>query len=345
MTANGKGRYATVGHRNDKIRFQIGNTAFTYGVMLAPMAGVTDATYRAICMEQGAEWCVSEMISAKAMWYHDKKTAALAALSEGEMPCAVQIFGSEPEVMAYAARALSAPDTPCTRIPAAIDINMGCPMPKIANNGDGAALMRDPVLAGRIIEAVRAATDLPVTVKMRLGWDGAHKNCAELARIAAALGVSMICVHGRTRAQLYTPGVDRAMIRAVREAVDEKIPVIANGDIFSGEDAVSMLSETGCNGVMVGRGANGNPWIFSEIRAAMDGVPYTPPTANDRIDMAILHLERLLAHKGGFVGVQEGRKHLAWYTKGIAGAASVRDKIMKTEDAHDVKALLLQMKA
>lgn len=329
----------------EKIRFSIGGVPFFYGLMLAPMAGVTDATYRSICMEQGAEWCVSEMISAKAMWYHDKKTAALAALAEKEMPCAVQIFGHEPEIMAYAARALSAPDTPCTRIPSAIDINMGCPMPKIVNNGEGSALMKDPVLAGHIIEAVRGATHLPVTVKFRLGWDNAHKNCVEIARIAASLGVSMICVHGRTRAQMYTLGVDRAMIAAVREAVDASIPVIANGDIFSGEDAVSMLSETGCDGVMIGRGVNGNPWIFSEIRAAIDGTPYTPPTANDRIDMAISHLEALLSDKGEFIGVQEGRKHLAWYTKGIRGAAEVRDRIMKTENASEVRAILEGMKS
>ena len=304
------------------------------------MAGVTDAVFRSICVSCGAEWTVTEMISAKALWYHDKKTAALAAIGEDEMPAAVQIFGSEPEIMAYAAKVLSAPDSPCGRVPAAIDINMGCPMPKIVNNGDGSALMKNPALAGKIVEAVCAATDLPVTVKLRTGWDCEHKNCVEVAKIAAEAGASMITVHGRTRTQLYAPPVDRESVRAVREAVPEHIPVIANGDIASAADAISMLRDTGCDGVMIGRGVYGNPWIFAEIAAAMDGKPWTPPTPEDRLAMAREHLERMLGEKGSYTGVLECRKHLAWYTKGLPGSAALRNAVMQTEDPEKLLAIL-----
>lgn len=321
--------------------FFIGKTHLPHGLMLAPMAGVTDAAFRAVCRRFGAEYTVTEMISAKALWYHDKKTAVLARIAEDEMPCAVQIFGSEPEIMAYAARTLSAPDTPCTRIPAAIDINMGCPMPKIVNNGDGSALMKDPVLAGNIIEAVRAATDLPVTIKIRAGWDASSKNCTEIAKIAAALGVSAIVVHGRTRSQLYAPPVDLDCIAAVRDTVDSSIPVIGNGDIYSYSDAHHMMEVTGCDGVMVARGAYGNPWIFSEIAHGMDGEDFVPPTARERLEVALSHLDRLLLYKGGYTGIQEGRKHLAWYTKGFPGSAALRAEIMHAETAEQMRELLV----
>ena len=321
--------------------FRIGNTVLSHGLLLAPMAGVTDSAFRAVCRAHGAEYTVTEMISAKALWYHDKKTAVLAHISEEEMPCAVQLFGSEPECMAYAAKLLSDPDsTPAGRLPAAIDINMGCPMPKIVNNGDGSALMRDPAKAGAVIEAVRGATDLPVTVKIRAGWDADHKNCAEIAGLAASLGVSMIAVHGRTRAQLYMPPVDLDPIRAVREAVPDEIPVIGNGDIYCAEDALRMLSYTGCDGVMIARGAEGNPWIFEEIRAALDGTPYTPPTEAERLDTAILHLSLLAENKGEHTGAQEGRKHAAWYTKGMRGSAALRAEIMKSETPEELFRLL-----
>ncbi len=319
----------------------IGKTVLPHGLLLAPMAGVTDAAFRAVCIAHGAEYTVTEMISAKALWYHDKKTAVLARIEADEAPCAVQIFGSEPEIMAYAARVLSAEDTPCTRIPAAIDINMGCPMPKIVNNGDGSALMRDPVLAGKIIEAVRAATDLPVTVKIRAGWDQNTKNCVEIAKIAASLGVAMIVVHGRTRSQLYAPPVDLSAIAAVRAAVDASIPVIGNGDIYSAADARHMRDVTGCDGVMVARGAYGNPWIFAEIAADMDGVPFIPPTPREKLVTALEHLDRLLQKKGDFTGIQEGRKHLAWYTKGFPGSAALRASIMQAETPAEMKALLV----
>ena len=320
--------------------FSIGETRLAHGLMLAPMAGVTDAPFRAVCRAHGADYTVTEMISVKALWYHDKKTAVLARISEEEMPCAVQIFGSEPEIMAYAAKVLSETDTPCTRIPAAIDINMGCPMPKIVNNGEGSALMKNPVLAGQIIEAVRGAADLPVTVKIRAGWDQSSKNCVEIAKIAASLGVSCIVVHGRTRSQLYAPPVDLDSITAVRQAVDDKIPVVGNGDIYTAEDARRMREITGCDGIMLARGTYGNPWLFDEIIADMDGTPYTPPTAYERLSAAMDHLDKLIALKGDYIGVQEGRKHLAWYTKGFPGSASLRAEIMKAETPDQMTALL-----
>ena len=323
-----------------KNAFSIGETVLANGLMLAPMAGVTDAPCRAICRAHGADYTVTEMISAKALWYHDKKTAVLARISADEMPCAVQIFGSEPEIMAYAAKVLSAPDTPCTRIPAAIDINMGCPMPKIVNNGEGSALMKNPVLAGKIIEAVRAATHLPVTVKIRAGWDSSSKNCVEVAKIAASLGVACIVVHGRTRAQLYAPPVDLDSITAVRQAVDASVPVVGNGDIYCAADARHMRQTTECDGVMIARGVYGNPWIFDEIIADMAGTSYTPPTAYERLSTAMEHLHLLIAQKGDYIGVQEGRKHLAWYTKGFPGSASLRAEIMKAATPEEMSALL-----
>ncbi len=319
---------------------KIGHTILPHGLLLAPMAGVTDAAFRKICVSHGAEWTVTEMISAKAMWYHDHKTASLARVEGDEMPAAVQIFGAEPEVMAYAAKVLSSPDTPVGRLPAAIDINMGCPMPKIVNNGDGSALMKDPTLAGHVIEAVRAATDLPVTVKIRTGWDAAHKNCVEIARIAASLGVAMIAVHGRTRTQLYAPPCDLDAIRAVREAVSAEIPVIGNGDIGCAADALHMMEVTGCDGVMIGRGACGNPWIFEEIVAVCAGRAFDKPTQAARIAAAMAHLDLLVEKKGEVVGMREARKHLAWYIKGVRGAAALRDAIMKTEEPETVRALL-----
>ena len=323
-----------------KNSFPIGETVLSHGLMLAPMAGVTDAPCRAVCRAHGADYTVTEMISAKALWYHDKKTAVLAHISKEEMPCAVQIFGSEPEIMAFAAKTLSAPDTPCTRIPAAIDINMGCPMPKIVNNGEGSALMKHPVLAGQIIEAVRGATDLPVTVKIRAGWDANSKNCVEIAKIAASLGVACIVVHGRTRSQLYAPPVDLDCIKAVRQAVDASVPVVGNGDIYTAADARHMRLTTECDGVMIARGVYGNPWIFDEIIADMDGIPYTPPTHYERLCAAMEHLDKLIALKGDYIGVQEGRKHLAWYTKGFPGSAALRADIMKAETPSEMTALL-----
>lgn len=323
------------------VRF--GNITLQHGLMLAPMAGVTDGTFRAICRKFGAEYVVSEMISAKAMSFHDKKTAALAVLTLAEQPAGIQIFGHEPQIMAQAAHTL------CKGVlsgcmPAAIDINMGCPVKKIVNNGDGSALMCHPTLAKEILSAVRRVTDLPLSVKFRTGFTKDQTDqCVVLARIAVECGVDMICVHGRTRQQMYAPPVDLDSIARVRDAVPPNIAVFGNGDIQSGADALKMMRYTGCDGVAIGRGACGNPWIFSEIAAAIDGVPYTPPTQQERIATALDHLERLRESKGERVAHLEARKHLAWYIKGFEGAVQVRREINRAQSTQQLEVLLRTM--
>ena len=267
---------------------QCGKVVIRDGLALAPMAGVTDRSFRRVCRRFGAAYTVSEMVSAKALCLEQAIrnpdpsriiSGELASVMPDEMPMAVQLFGHEPEVMAEAAARLASGDFRGRAghvIPAAVDINMGCPVRKIVGNGEGSALMRDPALAGRIVQAVvRAADPLPVTVKLRAGFDESSLNAPELARVCEAAGAAMLCIHGRTRAQGYAPGVNRAVIRAVKQAV--RIPVLANGDIYTPADALSMLAETGCDGIMVARGAMGRPWLFAEIRAALRGEDYTPP--------------------------------------------------------------------
>ena len=303
-------------------------------LMLGPMAGVTDWAFRTICAELGANITVTEMVSSRALVYQDQKSRKLLRKNEGSL-CGAQIFGNDPAIMAEAA-VMALEYSGCDFL----DINMGCPMPKIVNNGEGSALMKHPVLAGQIIEAVRGATDLPVTVKIRAGWDANSKNCVEIAKIAASLGVACIVVHGRTRSQLYAPPVDLDCIKAVRQAVDASVPVVGNGDIYTAADARHMRLTTECDGVMIARGIYGNPWIFDEIIADMDGIPYTPPTHYERLCAAMEHLDKLIALKGDYIGVQEGRKHLAWYTKGFPGSAALRADIMKAETPSEMTALL-----
>lgn len=319
---------------------KIGNITLSHGVLLAPMAGVTDAAFRRICRGFGAEYTVSEMISAKALWFHDKKTEVLAALSAAEQPAAIQIFGHEPEIMAFAAQTLEtmAQQTECR--PAAIDINMGCPVPKIVNNGDGSALMRDLPLAAKIMEAVRHATSLPVSVKFRTGFTSNENCCAELAHIAVSCGMDMICIHGRTRRQMYAPPVDLDSIARVCQTVGHAIPVIGNGDIYSAADALHMMEYTGCDGVAVARGACGNPWIFSEIVCALEGVPYSPPDRTERLKTAREHLSLLRQTKGEHTGILEARKHLAWYIKGIPGATAARCAINQATEAEQIERIL-----
>ncbi len=309
-----------------------------YPLALAPMAGVTDRPFRRRCRALGAQYTVSEMVSAKALCYEQKMkkhpersvSGALASVMRDETPMAVQIFGSEPEFMAEAARLLSS----CNYVgcvgevpPTAIDINMGCPVRKVTSNGEGSALMKDPALAAAIVRAVVDATPLPVTVKIRAGWDADSINAPEVARRVADAGASAICVHARTREQMYEPGVDRSVIAAVKRAVD--IPVWGNGDIYTAADALSMMAETGCDGVMIGRGAMGNPWLFAEITAALQGTTYTPPTPRERFDLALGQIEDMIAEKGERVGLAEAKKHLAWYCKGLDGAAAARGRIMQ----------------
>lgn len=326
-------------------KFVIGNIPIKYGVMLAPMAGVTDKAFRRICRENGAEYMVSEMISAKALVYGDKKTPILAAVSAEEKPLALQIFGSEPETMACAAKMLSEiPALTGGVSPSAIDINMGCPVPKIAGNGEGSALMRKPVLAGKIMQAVRKATALPVTVKIRTGWNASEKNCVEVAKIAASCGMNMICIHGRTREQQYEPPIDLDSIAAVRQAVPGDIPVIGNGGIDSAEKAMAMMQYTGCDGVMLARGVRGNPWLFQDILAHMQGIEYTYPSDRERIDTALRQVRMMMKDKGERLGILEARKHLAWYTRGMEDSAALRRDINRSENYSELENLMLGRK-
>lgn len=285
--------------------------------MLAPMAGVTDAAFRAVCADFGADYTVTEMVSAKAVCFGDKKTALLAKPYEGERG-AIQIFGSEPEYMARAASILM------QYSPAVIDINMGCPVPKCVKSGEGSALMKNPALCGEIVAAVRGAVDVPVSVKMRTGFDESNKNAVEVAKRVEAAGADFICVHGRTRSQMYMGEAETETTAAVKRAVC--IPVIANGDITDGESAKRVLTETGCNGIAIGRGALGKPWVFAEIAAALNGTQYTPPSNKEKLAALLRHIETMAQIKGNMLAALEARKHLAWYSKGLHGSAAIRRK-------------------
>ncbi len=305
-------------------------------VVLAPMAGVADTAMRTLCAKRGADLTVTEMISAAAVCHNDKKTYKLAEITGVETPCALQIFGHDPDQIAYALTALygAAKVKPC-----AFDINMGCPVKKVVRGGDGSALMRDPALAEKIISAAVKVSPVPVTVKMRAGFDKDSINAAQIARIAEAAGASSVCVHGRTREDMYKSGaVRRGVIADVVSAV--KIPVIANGDVFSGADAVSMINETGAAGVAVGRGALGNPFIFEEIKAALAGIPYSPPTDLQRTEAAREHLRLLVLTKGERSGVLEARKHLAWYLKGMRFASWARQTVNTASTEADMIKIL-----
>ena len=284
-------------------------------LMLAPMAGVTDAAFRSVCARFGAARTVTEMVSAKAVCFGDRKTGLIAEPYEGEH-CVIQIFGSEPSYMAKAAEKLM------RYAPAGIDINMGCPVPKCVKNGEGSALMKNPVLCGEIVAAVCSAVDVPVSVKMRTGFDSAHKNAVEVALRAEEAGASLICVHGRTREQMYAGDAEAETAAEVKRAVS--VPVIVNGDIKDGESALKALACTGCDGVAVGRAALGCPWIFAEISAALNGLPYTEPSPLERYGVFCEHIRAMEKIKGSRLAALESRKHLAWYSKGLRGSASIR---------------------
>lgn len=329
----------------------IGNITLKHGLCLAPMAGATDRTFRAICREHGAEYTVSEMISAKALCYDQlsKKTvmpsasAQLATIYESEMPIAIQLFGSEPDLMARAAEMIVDREyRGCVSeiSPAAIDINMGCPMKKIVSNGEGSALMRSPQLAADIVRAVKKAVSVPVTVKIRAGWDSI--TAPEFAKRIEDAGADMICVHARTREQMYALGVDISVIADVKRAVS--VPVIGNGDIYTLSDATTMLEQTGCDGIMIARGALGEPWLFSEIAAHLEGKSYTPPTPNDRLETAKRHLFMMLDDKPERRALAEAKKHVAWYIKDIRGAAAARDAVMCAETPSAMAAVLDELK-
>ncbi len=330
--------------KREKALLKIGNTQLKHGLLLAPLAGVSDRSFRNICREYGAEYTVSEMISAKALCYdqlsrkraaEDSATLELATVFEYEMPIAVQLFGCEPEFMARAAQMIEERSYLGCRsdtAPAAIDINMGCPVRKIVGNGEGSALMKTPETAEAVVKAVKTAVSLPVTVKIRAGWDSV--TAPEFAKRIEAAGADMICVHARTREQMYTPGVDIRVIEAVKRSVS--VPVVGNGDIYSAEDAIRMMEQTGCDGVMIARGALGNPWIFSEISAALEGREYTPPTVAGRLMVAKEHFLAMLADKPDTRATAEAKKHISWYIKGMNGAAAARAAVMNARSSSEI---------
>ncbi len=313
------------------------NITLKHGLFLAPLAGFTDYAFRTVARSFGAEYLTSEMVSAKAVCYQDKSTLPLARVRADEPPCAVQIFGHEPEVMARAAARIAA-GVDGGVIPTAIDINMGCPVHKIAGSGDGSALMKDPRLAGEIVRTVKAAVPLPVTVKIRAGWDARHINATEVARAVEAAGADMICVHGRTKAQGYSGTADYGVIAAVKEAVS--VPVVGNGDVTSATAARRLLDATGCDGIMIGRGAVGNPFLFREIIAMLEGASCPPPTPEEKYETALRQLSLAIADKGETIALLESRKQLSNYLSGIRGGGAYRAALVTATSFDEIAEIL-----
>ncbi|MDF2591345.1 MAG: TIM-barrel protein nifR3 family [Clostridia bacterium] len=312
---------------------KIGNVQLANNVFLAPMAGITDMAYRAICKEFGCGLTYTEMVSAKGLYYKSENTKDLMALAPEEKPAAIQIFGSDPDVLASIAAQVQEAGADI------IDINMGCPTPKIVRNGDGSALMQRPELVAEIVKKVTAAVTVPITIKIRKGWDENSINAVEIAQAAEENGAKAVTVHGRTREQFYTGKADWEIIKKVKQAL--KIPVIGNGDVVSPESAKKMLETTGCDAVMIARGAEGNPWIFkSVIEYLRSGILLPEPSYEEKIEMALYHLEQTILLKGENIGIKEMRKHIAWYIKGLPGSAIIKTEVFKLDKEEDVKKML-----
>ena len=315
---------------------KLGNLEITEKAALAPLAGVADRAFRELCRGYGAAYTVCEMASAKGISLGDKKSAELLSITETERPAGSQIFGNSPETMAIAAKKALEFN------PDFIDINMGCPAPKVASSGGGALLMKDPVLAANIVKAVAEVSTVPVTVKMRSGWDDNNINAVELAKRCEDAGAAAITVHGRTKVQMYAPPVNTDIIRQVKQAVS--IPVIGNGDVVDGISAARLMEETGCDMVMLGRGALGRPWVFSQINAYLDHEVILPdPPVVERMRVMLKHIEALCEYKGERVGIREARKHAAWYTKGLHGAANYRARIGLISSIEELQQIALEL--
>ena len=315
---------------------QIGSVTLPNNLILAPMAGVTDLPFRLLCKEQGAGLLCMEMVSAKAILYKNKNTIDLLKIDERELPVSLQLFGSDPDIISSIAHQIE--DRPFD----ILDINMGCPVPKIVNNGEGSALMKNPKLAGEIIEKTVKAIQKPVTVKIRKGFDDDHVNAVEVAKIAEASGAAAIAVHGRTREQYYSGKADWDIIRQVKEAVS--IPVIGNGDLLTAEDVIAMQEQTGCDGFMIGRGAQGNPWIFRQVLHYFEtGEHLLKPSFEEVTEMMLRHARMMLEFKGEYTGIREIRKHGAWYTAGYPNSAKLRVMINEVETYNELEALLYKV--
>ena len=308
---------------------EIGNVSLDNRVFLSPMAGVTDLPFRLICKQKGCGMLYTEMINAKALCYNDENTKKMTKIEDEEHPIAIQIFGSEPEYMGRATEILNSHPNEI------LDINMGCPAPKVVKNGDGSALLRNPKLAEEVMKAVVKNSTKPVTLKIRKGWDDQSINAVEIAKIAEQSGISAVAIHGRTREQYYSGKADWDIIKEIKDAIS--IPVIGNGDVFEIEDAINMLEKTNCDAIMIGRGAQGNPWIFNRINHYMETGEILPkPTAKEKINTAIEHMKLAVEEHGEYVAVREMRKHIGWYIKGLKNSARYRDEINKLTDSEGV---------